>query len=69
MPKEESKRLIKEKTSKFLDFRLSKDNWQEELNLVRKQQKLIEKKFPNLYKQIARYGLDKIKEKDLLYLK
>jgi len=65
LPKEESKRLIKEKTSKFLDFRLSKNNWQEELNLVRRQQKLIEKKFPNFYKQITKYGLDKIIEKRL----
>ena len=65
LPKEESKRLIKEKTSKFLGFRLSKDNWQEELNLVRRQQKLIEEKFPNLYKQITRCGLDKIIEKRL----
>lgn len=65
LPKKESKRLIKEKTSKFLDFRLSKNNWFEELKIVRKQQKLIKEKFPNLYQKITKYGLDRIIERKL----
>lgn len=62
LPEKEQKRLIKEKTSKFFLFRLSKDYWQEELILVRKWQGLIKEKFPNLYKEIVKNGLDQVKE-------
>lgn len=61
LPKEEIEKLIEEGTSKFLDFHLSKDHWQEELNLVKRHQALIKEKFPNLYKEIIKYGVDQIK--------
>ena len=63
LPKKESKKLIKEKTSKFLEFRLSKDHWRDELKTVRKRQRLIKEKFPNLYKKVVKEGLDQIKSK------
>jgi len=64
LPKEEIRKLTKEGTSKFLDFHLSKDHWQEELNLVKRQQALIKEKFPNLYKEIIEYGVDQIGRKE-----
>jgi len=62
LPKEEAEKLINEETSKFLTFRLSKDHWQEELEVVRSWQLLIKENFPNLYKEVISEGLDKIKE-------
>ena len=52
--------MIKENTCKFLDFRPSKNHWREELNLVKEWQKIIKEKFPHLYKEIIRIGVDQI---------
>ena len=64
LPEKEIKKLTEEETSKFLDFHLSENNWQEELNLTRRHQALIKEKFPNLYKEVIKYGVDQIEIKE-----
>ncbi len=47
----EKKDLLEEKVLKFTYFMPSKENWQEELEVVRKWQKIIKDKSPNLYQE------------------
>lgn len=51
---EEKKRILKEKTFGFIFFRFSSNNWQEELNIVRRWQKLIKEKSPKLYEEVLK---------------
>jgi len=61
LPKEERKKIFKEGTLKFIDFRLSRDHWQEELGLARRWQQLINEKSPNLYEEAVTEGTKDIK--------
>ncbi len=52
LPQNEKDALKEEGVFKFVSFGLSKNNWREELELVRKYQEAIKKNAPNLYKEI-----------------
>lgn len=51
---EELQALQKEGVFKFLDFRPSRDHWQEEIEIARKRQALIKEKSPKIYQEIIR---------------
>lgn len=54
LPKKERDAFKKEEVFKFLNFGLSKNNWREELELVRKYQKAIKEKSPKIYNEIIK---------------
>lgn len=58
LPKEELKNLQREGVLKFLNFRLSKDHWRDELEIVRKYQRLIKEKSSKIYNKIVKEALD-----------
>lgn len=60
LSKEEREELQKEGIFKFgmEEFHYSKDHWREELEVVRRHKRLIEEKFPNLYKEIIEKSHD-----------
>lgn len=60
LPKEELKELQAEGIFKFInpEFHPSKDHWREELEVVRRHKRLLEEKFPNLYKEIMEEAQD-----------
>ncbi len=60
LPKYERDELLKEGVFKFLNFKLSKNHWREELEVARKYQRLIKEKAPNLYKEILEKGVDPV---------
>lgn len=60
LPKYEREELLKEGVFKFLNFKLSKNHWREELEVARKYQRLIKEKAPNLYKEILEKGVDPV---------
>jgi hypothetical protein len=61
--KEEWEEIKKENLFKFLTFHLSKDHWREELEIVKRHQKLIKEKAPRLYEEIIKEGIDPLKSK------
>jgi len=54
LPKKDKKELKKEGVLKFLNFGLSKNNWREELELVRRYQRVIQEKSPRIYDKIIK---------------
>lgn len=58
LTKEERKALKEEEVFKFLTFGLSKNNWREELELVRRYQKAIKEKSPKIYNEIIKTRRD-----------
>ena len=58
LSKKERDELKKEEVFKFLTFGLSKSNWREELELVRKYQRAIKEKSPRIYDEIIESARD-----------
>jgi hypothetical protein len=56
LDKKERYDLKNEKVLNFLTFSLSKKNWREELEIVKKHQKIIKEKCPELYQEIIEKG-------------
>ncbi len=54
LPQKEKEKLEKEKIFKFVNFGLSKENWKEELNIIRNYQILIKQNAPSLYNEIIK---------------
>lgn len=52
LPAKEKEKLKKGEILNFINFGLSKNNWQEELKIIQEYQKLIRQKSPNIYKEI-----------------
>jgi len=59
----ELKELQKEGVFKFLTFHPSKDHWREELEVIRRYQKLIREKSPKIYKEIIQQAADPLTTK------
>lgn len=60
----EKKAFLEEKVLNFLNFKLSKEHWEEELGQVRKWQKTLEKEAPELYQEILSKKPEAIMTKD-----
>lgn len=65
----EKKKLIKSNVLKFLNFQPSKDHWQEELEMVKENQNLINEETPLLYKEVIKLEEDPLKKIDVLKTK
>jgi len=58
LPKEKREKLKKEGVFKFLTFTPSEDSWEEELELVRRYQKIIQEKAPRMYDEVIKSTRD-----------
>jgi hypothetical protein len=54
LPEKEREKLLEEGVLNFLNFALSKRHWREELELVRKWQRIIREKAPKLYQEFIK---------------
>lgn len=53
LSEEERKNLLEEGVLNFLTFKLSRENWRQELETVRRWQEVIKEKAPRIYQEIT----------------